>query len=245
MMRPFAEGESRMNRVLIVTGASRGIGLATARLFAEKGYTVYNLSRSPAPDAAIRHIGVDISAADWLEPVRETLLAAAAQADQVALVHNAGSIIKDSLRGFDVAQFQRVMQINVTAPAQLSALLVPAMRPGSSIVYVGSTLSEMAVANSCAYVTSKHALVGLMRSTCQDLAGSGIHTNCVCPGFTDTEMLREHVGGSEEVLASIAAGVTQNRLIEPREIAETIHFCATRPVLNGAVIHANLGQLQS
>lgn len=234
-----------MNRVLIITGASRGIGLATARLFAERGYSVYNLSRSNAEDPAIRHIAVDISAADWLEPVRAALLQVAAQADEVVLVHNAGSIIKDSLKQFDAAQFQRVMQINVTAPAQLSSLLLPAMRPGSAIVYVGSTLSEMAVANSCAYVTSKHALVGLMRSTCQDLAGTGIHTSCVCPGFTDTEMLREHVGGSEEVLASIAAGVTQNRLIRPGEIAETIYFCATQPVLNGAVIHANLGQLKS
>lgn len=234
-----------MNRVLIITGASRGIGLATARLFAERGYSVYNLSRSKAEDPAIHHIAVDISAVDWLEPVRAALLQAVAQADEVVLVHNAGSIIKDSLKQFDVAQFQRVMQINVTAPAQLSSLLLPVMRPGSAIVYVGSTLSEMAVANSCAYVTSKHALVGLMRSTCQDLAGTGIHTSCVCPGFTDTEMLREHVGGSEEVLASIAAGVTQNRLIRPGEIAETIYFCATQPVLNGAVIHANLGQLKS
>lgn len=234
-----------MNQVLIITGASRGIGLATARLFAERGYAVCNLSRSPAPDPAIRHIAVDISRSGWLDAVRETLLQIATQADRLVLVHNAGSIIKDSLLAFNAEQFMRVMQINVTAPAELGSLLAPAMRPGSSIIYVGSTLSEMAVANSCAYVTSKHALVGLMRSTCQDLAGTGIHTTCVCPGFTDTEMLREHVGGSDEVLAAIAAGVTQNRLIAPAEIAETIWFCTTQPVLNGAVIHANLGQLQS
>jgi 3-oxoacyl-[acyl-carrier protein] reductase len=101
----------------------------------------------------------------------------------------------------------------------------------------------MAVPGSLAYVVSKHALLGLMRSTCQDLSGTGVHTVCVCPGFTDTEMLRSHVGGNAEILAAIASGVTANRLIEPVEIARTIQFAAREPVLNGAVLHANLGQI--
>ena len=100
------------------------------------------------------------------------------------------------------------------------------------------------MAGSCAYVVSKHALIGLMRATCQDLAGRRIHTACVCPGFTDTEMLRAHVGQSAEVLSALAAGVTYGRLIEPEEIARTIHFCALNPVVNGAVLHANLGQVE-
>lgn len=231
-----------MSKVLVITGASRGIGLATAQLFAQHGYTVYSLSRSPAT-AGIHHIATDLAAPDFIERLREPLSQAVANAEQVVLVHNAGSIIKDSVREFSAEQFRRVMEINVVAPARLTHLLLPFMRPGSAVIYVGSTLSEMAVANSCAYVTSKHAAVGLMRSTCQDLAGSGVHTACVCPGFTDTEMLREHVGNSEEVLRAIAAGVTQKRLIETGEIAETIRFCAVNPVINGAVIHANLGQV--
>ena len=72
-----------------------------------------------------------------------------------------------------------------------------------SIIYIGSTLSEKGVANSCSYVTSKHAVVGLMRSTTQDLVGKGIHTACICPGFTDTEMLKNHVGGSKEILVKL------------------------------------------
>ncbi|HET8710774.1 MAG TPA: SDR family oxidoreductase, partial [Spongiibacteraceae bacterium] len=165
--------------------------------------------------------------------------------DQIVLVHNAGAIIKDSLPTLNLNAFKRVLDINVIGPAQLSHLLLPCMRAGSSIIYIGSTLGEMAVPNSCAYVTSKHALIGLMRSTCQDLIGTGIHTASVCPGFTDTEMLRAHVGHSEEVLQTIAQGVIQKRLIEPEEIASTIYFCAQNPVINGAVIHANLGQVQS
>jgi NAD(P)-dependent dehydrogenase (short-subunit alcohol dehydrogenase family) len=58
-------------------------------------------------------------------------------------------------------------------------------------------------------------------------------------------MLRDHVGNSDEVLQSIAKGVAYGRLIEPAEIARAIYFCAQNPVINGSVIHANLGQVQS
>lgn len=234
-----------MSKVLIVTGASRGIGRATAALFAADGFEVYNLSRSHTDLPGVVQIEADLGDPNWPETARAPLLRAIAGASQTVVVHNAGAIIKDSLGQFDAAEFRRVLEINVVAPALLGSLLLPEMRAGSSIVYVGSTLGEIAVPNSCAYVSSKHALIGLMRSTCQDLAGSGIHTACVCPGFTDTEMLRDHVGNSEEVLQSIARGVAYGRLIEPDEIARTIHFCAHNPVINGSVIHANLGQVQS
>jgi NAD(P)-dependent dehydrogenase (short-subunit alcohol dehydrogenase family) len=231
-----------MQRVLVITGASRGIGLATAELFAAEGFAVYNLSRSQPPVAGITHVPIDLTSLDEAA-LLAALRPALSQAAQVVLVHNAGAIGKDSIHEFDVDEFRRVMDVNVTAPARITRLLLPLMPRGSAVIFIGSTLSEMAVPGSLSYVTSKHALIGLMRSTCQDLAGTGIHTSCVCPGFTDTDMLRSHVGGSPEVLAAIASGVTANRLIAPGEIARTILFCAKESVLNGAVIHANLGQI--
>jgi 3-oxoacyl-[acyl-carrier protein] reductase len=118
------------------------------------------------------------------------------------------------------------------------------MNTRSSIIYVGSTLSEMAVAGRAAYVVSKHALVGMMRVTCQDLQGKGITTCCVCPGFVNTAMLTDQVERSvlDEV---IKAKVTAGRLIDPAEIADLIYFCAEHPVINGSVLHANLGQISS
>ncbi len=229
---------------LVITGASRGIGLATARLFASEGWRVVNISRSPIDLEGAVQLGIDLSDPGWESAQSDELLASVAGSARIALVHNAGLLGKDSVPTLDAAHLARALQVNVIAPQQLNRLLLPVMGAGSSIVYVGSTLGEKAVAGACSYVVSKHALIGLMRATCQDLAGRGIHTACVCPGFTDTEMLRAHVGADEAILGSLAGSMTFGRLISPGEVAETIRFCSLNPVINGSVIHANLGQVE-
>lgn len=233
-----------MNKVLVITGASRGIGMATAKLFCARGYNVINLSRSGFDSAIGTHIETDLSHPDWPSQTGPQLLDALGEPDQIVLIHNASLLLKDSVRDAS-ADFAKVMQINVLAAQQLNELLLPQMKIGSSIHYVGSTLSEKAVANTLTYVTSKHATLGLMRATCQDLMESGIHCTCVCPGFTNTEMLRDHVGEDQAVLNAIASTNSFNRLARPDEIAETLLFAANNPVLNGSTLHANLGQRES
>lgn len=236
--------ETSGGKTLLITGASKGIGFSTAVRFCDAGYRVINLSRSRPTDPRIESHAVDLGAPDAgarLKVLTDQLI----EPGPITLVHNAASMINDTARDADIAAFETVLRLNVIAPHILNRCLIDKMTPGSSIIYIGSTLSEKAVANTFSYVTSKHALVGMMRATCQDLAGSGIHTACVCPGFTDTEMLRTHVGESEDVLKMIAGLSTFNRLIEPEEIATTILFAAENPVMNGAVIHANLGQVES
>jgi NAD(P)-dependent dehydrogenase (short-subunit alcohol dehydrogenase family) len=229
---------------LVITGASRGIGLASARRFAADGWEVVNLSRSPLALPAARQFTVDLGDPGWDAVHGGALLAALGDSTKICLVHNAALLTKDATTNLDGATLARVLQVNVVAAQQLNRLLLPRMPPGSSILYVGSTLGEKAVAGACAYTVSKHAQIGLMRATCQDLAGRGVHTAAVCPGFTDTEMLRAHVGADPAVLAALAGGVTYGRLVEPEEIAAVIHFCAMNAVVNGAVIHANLGQVE-
>ena len=233
-----------MTERLIITGASKGIGLATAELFLKAGYQVLNLSRTTPPNSDIQHIAVDMSRHDWLSSHAAPILAFAENSSRLPLIHNAAAITSDAVQNVQMSELRRLLDINVVAGAELNQLLMPHMTGGDSILYVGSTLSEKAVANNFSYVTSKHAVVGMMRATCQDLLGTGLHTACICPGFTDTEMLRGQVDNSEEILKSLAGNVTLGRLIAPKEIAETLFFAAENPVINGAVLHANLGQIE-
>ncbi len=229
-------------KTLIITGASAGIGLEAARHFLAAGYRVVNLSRRPCPVDAVEHIGCDLSDPTAVTAAGPRLLALTREVEQIVLVHNAALNRGDSAFATPSESFREVLEVNLVAPSALSALVIPHMRPGSSILYVGSTLSEKAVPGAFSYIVTKHANVGMMRATCQDLAGRGIHTACICPGFTDTEMLRSHV--PPEAMEVIKGMTAYDRLIAPGEIATTLLFCAQNPVINGAVIHANLGQVE-
>ncbi|MCY3541490.1 MAG: SDR family NAD(P)-dependent oxidoreductase [Gammaproteobacteria bacterium] len=232
-------------KLAIITGASSGIGLATAQLFVEHQYEVINLSRRRCPDSRVTSVKIDLSSAILATKLKRTLMA---QFDltaptEIHLIHNAAKLHSDSAVNTDDGTLHEVMQVNVLAPNTLNRLLIPHMAAGSSIVLVGSTLAEKAVANVFSYVASKHALVGMMRALCQDLAGTEVHVSCICPGFTDTEMLRSRI--PEEHLNDVAQLSTFHRIIQPEEIAQTIFWATQNPVINGSVIHANLGQKES
>ena len=227
---------------LVITGASSGIGQATALLFNAAGYNVINLSRRPCPETDVTSIACDLSQPNFSQEIVAQLTELLGGNRETVLIHNAALLANDSVSTTDSNEFRRILEINLVAPNSLNQILIPLMGKGSSILYVGSTLGEKAVPNSFSYVTSKHASIGMMRSTCQDLAGTGIHTACVNPGFTDTEMLRAHVPAN--VIPQIAAMSAFERLIRPEEIAQTLLFAAQSPVLNGAAINANLGQVE-
>jgi NAD(P)-dependent dehydrogenase (short-subunit alcohol dehydrogenase family) len=162
----------------------------------------------------------------------------------VCLVHNASLMLKDRCDTTEDAALMRAISVNVLGINTLNRSLLPAMPQGSSVLFVGSTLSEKAVAGAFSYIVSKHAQLGMMRATCQDLMGRGIHTALICPGFTDTSMLREHVGNDETVLQSLGAMNSFGRLVSPAEIADMILWAHQHPVVNGSVMHGNLGQIE-
>lgn len=238
-----------MNKLLVITGASRGIGKATAVKFLTDGYDVINISRSgleiaESDTGLVTNLAIDLSNFDWPTQHGEALKQLIKSKREIVLVHNAALHYSDSLQTVVDSELQQSLQVNVVAPTQLNQLVMPFMETGSSVLYIGSTLSEKAVPGACSYATSKHAVVGLMRATCQDTAGNGIHTACICPGFTDTEMLRGHIGDDQAVIDSITSNVAFGRLIETEEIATTLYFCANNAVINGTVLHANLGQIE-
>ena len=229
-------------KYLVLTGGSRGIGLATAKLFLEKGFQVINLSRNLCPLIDVVNIQIDLTKTGFEENLKKELLPRLENSETVVLVHNAARLDKDNVENIQASNLRDILEINIVVPTVLNQIVMPNMSKGSAIIYVGSTLSEKAVPGAFSYVTSKHAVVGLMKATCQDLMDRGIHTACVCPGFTDTPMLRNHLNHDETIIEQIKTMNAQNRLIEPTEIAETIYFAATNPVINGAIIHANMGQ---
>ena len=230
-------------KYLLITGASAGIGLSAAKLFLDEGYSVINLSRRVCPEKRAMHFTADLSDPNFLNPIMDELEKNLRGAEEIVLVHNAARLTNDKVDSTDSNDFRQIMEINLIASNTLNQNLIPLMKPGSSILYLGSTLSEKAVPNSFSYVTSKHAVIGMMRATCQDLIATGIHTSCICPGFTDTEMLREHV--PDEFMDTIKEMSAYGRLVKPGEIAATILWASQNPVINGSILHANLGQIES
>lgn len=231
------------DRILIVTGASKGIGKASAQRFVSGGYQVINLSRTHCDVDGVSNIEWDLSKQDW-SVQEDKLLALLPDNAVLVLLHNAAVMTKETIADIDDRVLRNVLELNVVAPARLNTLLIPRMNAGSSIIYISSTLGTKAVANTHAYVVSKHAVIGQMRASCQDLVGRGIHTAAICPGFTETEMLSEHLGANPDLRSQIASGIAFGRIAQPQEIAETIFFASQNPVINGTIIDANLGQIE-
>ena len=234
-------GSTSDQPTVIVTGGSAGIGLAIVERFADLDYRVLSLARRRCPIDTVESILVDLGSPDAVQAaianVRERVPASA----KFHVVHNAAAMPTDTAKDFDSRVFDRTLRLNVTTPAEINAELIPRMRPGSSIIFIASTLAEKGVASRLSYVTSKHAVLGLMRASVQDLFGTEIHCLCVAPGFTDTALLAPGLatpGFTQAVRDMVSFG----RLLEPEEIADIVVFATRTPALNGAIVHANLGQ---
>ena len=233
-----------MTGIAIITGASRGIGRATAQVFLEKGWRVVNLSRSPCDVTGVLNVAVDLLESNWQDSAYNQISQAVQGPQRICLVHNAAISQSDSIQDLDIETLERNLRVGLFAPLLLNQMLLPLMGQGSSIIYIGSTLSEKAAPNSASYVITKHAVAGAMRATCQDLSRTPhVHTCCLCPGATHTPML-EQIFPEEGQMEALLERVAQHRLIRPEEIGALVHFCAENPVVNGSVIHANLGNLE-
>lgn len=232
-----------MKPLAIITGASKGIGRQTAEIFLKNHYEVINVSRSPCDNSSVQNILMDLIETEETM-IQPALLKHLTAKRRIVLIHNASVCYNDTIETLNRTEWNNTLKLNLTLPALFSQCLLPYMAAQSAIIFVGSTLSEKAVRNTCSYTVSKHGLVGLMRSVCQDLAGKHIHTCCVCPGITDTEMLRGRIGKNTALLKTLAEIQSDNRLLTPQEMAEIIFVAATHPVFNGAVLHANGGQIE-
>lgn len=229
---------------VIITGASAGIGLAIAERFASLGHRVISLARRRCPVDIVESLLIDLAGTDTVPKLLPQLLPKLPEQGVIHVIHNAAALPHDSAMEVDGAVLERNLRLNAVTPALLNAAIIPRMTPGSSIVFVGSTLSEKGVPQRLSYVTGKHAMLGLMRATVQDLWGRRINCLCVAPGFVDTGMLRPVLEADPMFEREVLDMVSFGRLIAPEEIAEIVLFATRTPALNGALIDANLGQKQ-
>ena len=236
--------------LLIVTGGGSGIGAAIARQAAREGWAVLNLSRSGMREplsleerARIESVQVDL-VRDWrrsaLAFTQTTLKRHTRLARRIALVHNAAFSFNDTAQAPRTAEMSALLELSTLIPARLNELVIPRMQRGSSIIYIGSTLSHKGVSGSLSYTTAKHALLGLARATAKDLYGTGIHALCVCPGPTETPMLSGLYGEGRHPMFEPL--MSEGRLATPEEIARVVLFAAASPQMNGALIDAAFGE---
>jgi NAD(P)-dependent dehydrogenase (short-subunit alcohol dehydrogenase family) len=249
---PLGNGGPR--RVLLLTGASRGIGHATVMTFAAAGWRVITVSRHAFPEQCPweagpeDHIQADLSSADdtvrAIEEIRRRLEPEGGRLD--ALVNNAGISPKGKggarLGSIDTSleDWKWVFQVNFFAPIMLARGLVDELEkvPGAVVNVTSIAGSRVHPFAGAAYATSKAALMGLTREMAADFAPRGIRVNAISPGEIDTAILSP---GTEKI---VQEQIPMRRLGKPTEVARVIYFLCTEAsaYVNGAEIHVNGGQ---
>jgi 3-oxoacyl-[acyl-carrier protein] reductase len=223
-------------RVVVVTGASRGIGLAVSTWFATRGDRVAALSSSGADvDGAALSLACDVSDAAAVDAAFTEV--EAELGDTQVLVANAGITIDQlALRMTDEA-WRRVLDVNLTGAffCARRALRKMVRAHAGRIVFVSSVGAFVGLPGQANYAASKAGLVGLARALAREVASRGVTVNVVAPGLVDTEMLGA-VG--DERVAQLEAMVPLGRLAAPDEVAGLVGFVASEDAsyVTGAVL---------
>lgn len=217
-----------------ISGGGSGIGAATARLFAAEGANVavvdLKADRCEAVASACgRAIAAPADVASEAD-VRRSIAAAVERFGGLDILVNAAGIVHVApLDDYAEADWDRLMGVNVkgTFLAVKHALPHLRRRPRSYVVNVGSISSYVGQASTPAYTTSKAAVLGLSRSIALDYAAIGMRCNCVCPGITDTPMLREHLDKTADPDATLAHRLRRVPLgaaLAPEQVARAILY---------------------
>jgi NAD(P)-dependent dehydrogenase (short-subunit alcohol dehydrogenase family) len=242
-------------KVAAISGAAspRGIGLATARLFAEHGAKIAILdldgegAERAAAELGASHRGFTCNVADPESCARaaQAVLAAFGQLD--ILLNNAG--ITQPLKLMDIApqNWERVIDVNLAGVLYLSQAFVPHMRERrrGSIVCMSSVSAQRGggVFGGPHYSAAKAGVLGLAKAMARELGPDGIRVNCVTPGLIQTDI----TGGklTDEMRAEIIRGIPLNRLGEAKDVAGAYLFLASdlSAYITGAVIDVNGGML--
>ena len=225
-------------RHVLVTGASTGIGLATATLLAQRGARVFLVARSEAKLAQAKETiargggAADFAVADVAD--RHALLAAIGRAETSfgpveGLFANAGTGGRFAPFGeYDYDTFEAVLRTNLSSVFWAIRRVLPGMmqRRRGSILVTGSLASERGMPHNAAYVASKHGVLGLARAAAAEAAPFNVRVNCVLPGLIETPMLMQldPASSPQAIRALLGKGVPMGRIGTAEELAEMACF---------------------
>jgi len=239
-------------RVVIVTGAWRGLGRAAAERFHERGASVAvhvrDSERAGQVAAALgeRALAVagDLAAPGAAEEIVRRTVERFGRVDVV--VNNAALALSTRFPDLTAEEWRAAVEVNLTAPFLLTKAALPVMqaqRYGRIINISSSAGRTVSTLGGAHYTASKAGLLGLTRAAAKELGKFGITVNAVCPGMIDTELTREHA--DDELLERLAAGYPIPRLGTPLEVAELICFAASEAAgyITGASFDINGGDL--
>ena len=241
------------DRVALIVGASRGIGEATARLFAAEGAKVVLSARG---EKALKEICESIEAAGGeavyrtadaedltsLAPLAETALSVFGRID--ILLYCSGIALREPTLEMDVEKWERVMRVNLTAAMEMSRICLRQFlkQGGGKIVYVSSTAGKyINMGASPSYGASKAGMIYLTRHLATEFAKDNIRVNAVCPGPVETEIVKTW---TKEHRAKVDANLPTGRMSYPEDIANAILFLASPMAdqINGESLMVNGGR---
>ncbi|MDZ4735195.1 MAG: SDR family oxidoreductase [Rhodospirillaceae bacterium] len=248
------------NRRVLVTGASRGIGLAVAHRFAEAGADLIVLSEDNAIEDAARQIreksGRAAQAVICDISDREAVRRTVGSLERIDVLINNAAIerfvpILDQDPKVE-EDFLRTVAINMVGNFFVTREAVRLMGRGGRIIFTSSVWGRTAVASHVAYCGTKHGIIGMMRSLSRELGDSGITVNVVCPGWTETEMammnlrrMAELEGRDpDDLLRQQLAGQSIKKLLQPDDLAGIYVFLASDHAasITGQAINVDHGE---
>ncbi len=239
-------------KTVIITGASRGIGKATAMCFAKAEYNViinYNKSKQSANNLKMQLLqkgfSVDLFKADvsQINEAQELIEYTASRFGSIdVLVNNCGISHYGLFTDCSEYDFQSVINTNVFSAFNCTKFALPYMIKNHSgkIINISSIWGITGASCEVLYSTSKAAIIGFTKALAKEVAPSSINVNCVAPGVVDTDMIKDF---SSDEIKELEKSIPVNRIAKPFEIAETILFLASEKAdyITGQVISPNGG----